>query len=101
MSKTKKLERIAYEKYQLDWLKNHNFSIKDLLQEIETIPFSREVNIVEDKLAAFEEIGFNGELYVCFNEFLDNEFQDKDYMKFLLTKEEFEEYLKIQKGEEK
>ena len=101
MSKTKKLERIAYEKYQLDWLKNHNFSIKDLLQEIETIPFSREVNIVEDKLAAFEEIGFNGELYVYFNEFLDNEFQDKDYMKFLLTKEEFEEYLKIQKGEEK
>lgn len=98
---TKTLERKAYERYQLDWLKNHNFSITDLLQEIESIPFSREVNIVEDKLAAFEEIGFNGELYVCFNEFLDNEFQDKDYMKFLLTKEEFEEYLKIQKGEEK
>lgn len=98
---TKTLERKAYERYQLDWLRNHNFSIKDLLQVIEETPFSREVNIVEDKLSAFEEVGFNGELYVCFNEFLDNEFQDKDYMKFLLTEEEFEEYLKIQKGEEK
>lgn len=98
---TKSLERIAYEKYQLDWLKNHNFSIKDLLQEIETVPFSRERNVVEDKLEAFEEIGFNGEIYVCFEEFLDNEFQEKDYMKFLLTEEEFEEYKKIQKREVK
>ena len=98
---TKNLKRIAYEKYQLDWLKNHNFSIKDLLQKIEKIPFSRERNIVEDKLDAFEEIGFDGEIYVCFKEFLDNEFQEKDYMKFLLTEEEFEEYKKIQKKEEK
>ena len=44
-----------------------------------------------------EEIGFNGEIYVCYDEFIDNEYQDKKYIRSLLDNEElFEEYLEEQ-----
>lgn len=36
-----------------------------------------------------EEIGINGECFVCMEEFEDNEFQDEEYMKSLLCEEEY------------
>lgn len=42
----------------------------------------------------FEEQGFNGECFVCENEFYDCEYQDEDYMKYLLPTDMFEQYNK-------
>jgi hypothetical protein len=35
-----------------------------------------------------EEFGYDGELYVCYEEFLENEYRDDDYMCSLLDNEE-------------
>jgi hypothetical protein len=32
----------------------------------------------------FEDAGFHGELWVCFDEFMDCEYQDEDFMEMLL-----------------
>lgn len=50
-----------YKAYKEDWCKNKGYNLEDI----------------------DEETGINGECYVCFNEFLDNEYQDKDYCKYL------------------
>lgn len=42
-----------------------------------------------------EEHGFwNGSLWACFEEFMDAEYQDRDYMKFLLHAKDFQLWLK-------
>ena len=43
------------------------------------------------------EHGFNGESFVCFNEFCDNEFRDEDYMKHLMG-DEYSLWLDVVKG---
>lgn len=50
-----------YKAYKEDWCKNRGYNLEDI----------------------DEETGINGECYVCFNEFLDNEYQDKDYCQYL------------------
>ena len=37
-----------------------------------------------------EEIGINGECFVCIEEFEDNEYQDREFMRHLLCDEEFD-----------
>ena len=98
----KNIEDIAYNKYQLDWMKTHNHSIKELIQKIQEY----RLDAIDDGafdddttdlifLEQFEaNDGFNGELYVCFDEFLNNEYQDADYMRTLLNEEEFKRYKK-------
>lgn len=53
----------------------------------------------EEALAEYlDENGYQGELYVCFEEFLGAEFLDKEYMKELLTTRElFHRYLNYTK----
>ena len=36
-----------------------------------------------------EEFGYNGELYVCFEEFCDVEYYDVDYMRTILDNDKF------------
>ncbi len=42
---------------------------------------------------AFAESGFDGEQYACYDEFLDAEYQDDEYMRQLLSKEQYQECL--------
>lgn len=76
-----KIKKIAYQKYQMDWLDQHGHTLADL----------KETRIFQKHM---EEYGFQGEIWASFEEFLCMEYQDKSYMKGLLTKEEWEEYLK-------
>lgn len=41
------------------------------------------------------DYNFNGQMYVCEDEFCDCEFQDEEYMRTLLNDEEYETYLKL------
>lgn len=66
----------AYEMYKKDWCKVRGYDLKD----------------VEVSEAEGEE--YNGEMYACFEEFIDNEFDDKEYMDSLMG-EEYDEYLKF------
>ena len=64
------VEVTAYEKYKRDWCGSRGYDISQI----------------------DEEIGVNGEIYVCFDEFRTNEFRDQEYMSSLLDAEDFEKY---------
>ena len=94
----KDIAQIAYEKYQLDWMKNHNCSLEELVNHLDSIWNERfsydEENISPgEAFATFEEdYGFNGSLYVCFDEFFNAEYTDSEYMEYLLSEDEFSSY---------
>lgn len=86
------IKKIAYEKYKLDWMLRHGYTLEDLVRSLSDC--MEEVN--EDFVVVFDiwesDYGFGSEIWVCFDEFIDNEYQDKGYMKQLLTWEEYEKY---------
>ena len=86
------IKKIAYEKYKLDWMLHHGYTLEDLISELSDC--MEEAN--EDLVVVFDvwtsDYGFGSEIWVCFNEFIDNEYQDEGYMRQLLTWEEYEKY---------
>ena len=72
--------RSAYEKYKLQWMVDHGLTLTDLIQQLQSM--------VDDDLGGsdvttslqslFEDwefgIGFNGEIWACFDEYLDCDF---------------------------
>lgn len=99
------IARFCYDLYVLDWKKDHNITIddeiaskKEFLEEYiddfgkgEAL-FSYEYGIFSYEYGKYLfENGYNGEMYVSYTEFLDNEYLDEDYMLMLLdgVKEEY------------
>ena len=78
------IRKLCYELYKIDWKHSHITkeremnSIKDYYEEL--IDNDNEYTY-EDYI---EEFGYDGELYVCFEEFYDTEYYDVDYMRTLL-----------------
>ena len=96
-----KLHKTAYEKYQLEWMMSQGYSLSDVVGIMSECAgesaFEHEISeeedaetLVKDAYDGFLENGFAGScIFVCMDEFLDAEYQDPEYMKFLLTEEEF------------
>lgn len=85
----KNICQIAYEKYQLDWIKSHGHSLDEIFEICSN-------SIGEDSSPKdyLEEHGFDGEIYASYEEFLASEYKNISYMSQLLGKKEFVEYLK-------
>ena len=80
-----------YEKYQLRWMIQHGYSLKDLREifselmgeYVEECPINV-ITTAEDALKAFDfvkerflaDTGFNGELFACAEEFKECEYQE-------------------------
>lgn len=68
-----------YEKYQLQWLIDHNHSLTELIQELEDYINQASPDIKIHVLKAFKDwelnTGFNSEIYVCEEEYYDTEAQ--------------------------
>lgn len=89
----KDLKKIAYELYKINWTTTH-ISVERQLAEYRLYQLTLLEDYDEDSLdwnsyiPTFDdwlfEQGYDGEIYVCFNEFLDYEYQDAEYMEFLL-----------------
>lgn len=66
-----------YQKYKLQWLIYHNYSLDDLIQELEDYINQESSDIKINLSKAFEEwesdIGFKSEIYACEEEFNDAE----------------------------
>lgn len=83
--------QIAYKKYQHDWMISHHIDetvVNKTIQEYVA-------DIAEDEVPFSEwlfERGFGGSLWACYDEFLSAEYQDKEYMKTLLTDDEYQLY---------
>ena len=93
--KKRDFERSCYEMYKLQWLMQHGYTVNDIVNKMArisdemkadgTYPEGNSATVFNVLLDAVEEEGFgNGECYVSFDEFLDAEFNDHDYMWNLL-----------------
>ena len=78
-------KRMVYELYKIDWMRRISAerkmdSIKNYFEE--TLKDESYVGYpYQDWL---EDVGYNGELYVCFYEFCDRELQDREYIRWLI-----------------
>lgn len=87
------IKQIAYEKYKLDWLLMHGRTLTDLIKELDTLQEENPDDSVSQLFADWEyDFGFGSEIWVCYQEFLDSEYQDEGYMRQLLNWKEYEKY---------
>lgn len=88
------IKDLCYELYKLDWERNHinpqikSDSLKNFYEEsINTYYYSSYEEYLFDT-------GYNGEIYACYDEFIDNEYKDEEYIYSLLDNEKlFKKYL--------
>lgn len=98
------IRTLAYTLYKIDWLRRISHDrIADLVKNY----YDETRECAPDELTLndyFDECGFNGEIYACFDEFIDNEYGNKSYMETLLNEKQYDEYLEdlktYKKGEE-
>ena len=82
------MRRNAYELYKADWMSRISTErrldlIRNHIQEsILEFPNETEYTSLEEYI---EDVGFNGELYVCYDEFLNAEYKDEEYMRELFS----------------
>ena len=98
------IRSMAYKIYQFDWKAAHHITpereikmIKEYLEENRPESFSVATPPDQTFDEFLKEMGYQGELYVCYEEFLENEYQDEGYIQYLfdgMTPEYFEEYKK-------
>lgn len=91
--KTTDLHKKAYLRYQMHWMLTHGITMDDISETVADWDKDHDYNKSFSKYV--EEHGFwNGSLWACFDEFMGAEYQDKNYMKFLLPEEDFQLWLK-------
>lgn len=81
------ISRLCYELYKIDWKHSHMItmeremdSLKNYYEELEDEEYTYEEYL--------EDTGYNGELYVCYEEFCDMDYHEKQYMCELLANDE-------------
>lgn len=71
-----------YEEYELSWMASHGYSVQSIFNFVREYfvekalegTLDSDMNLACDELEEyFKERGFNGEMYACYNEFLENE----------------------------
>lgn len=94
------ITRIAYEKYKLRWMIDHECTLADLISELDVMQEEFSDCTVSQMFADWEfGYGFASEIWACYEEFMENEFLNKDYMMSILTPCERYEYIcYMQKG---
>ena len=100
----KSISERAYDQYCLDWMISSGYSLQDAFNVLRE-GYSEgcaEGDIdggtgcdddFDYMVEYFEEQGFNGSMFVCYDEFVNAEYGMADYMKQLLTEREYLEYL--------
>ena len=90
------IKKLVYELYKGDWKINHGiFRQQEVNALKEYYRYCQEAEQVFTFEEWLEEFGYCGELFVCKEEFLTNEYLDKSYVKRLLDSDDlFQQYLK-------
>lgn len=91
----KDFQSVCYEAYRMQWMISHGYGLDDYLRALANAddearaagdyPEGNAMDILRSLEADFEEVGFDGSLYVCKEEFLQNEFADRGYMELLFS----------------
>ena len=64
----------SYDEYQLDWIKDHGFTLKDLINCLDEYQKIDKHNLKESFNNWCAEEGFHGEIFVCEDEYYSNDF---------------------------
>ncbi len=81
-----KIEDLVYELYKGDWKVHHGIFRQQEVDALkEYYKYCQETEQPRTFEEWLEEFGYNGELFVCKEEFLNNEYQDEVYVKGLLN----------------
>lgn len=95
------IKKIAYEKYKLNWLLDHGYTLSNLMHELDIMQEENTDDSVSQLFIDWEYgFGFGSEIWACYQEFLDNEHKDNSYMVHLLNVEEYAQYRRDIDGEE-
>lgn len=88
------IRSIAFRKYQWHWLMIHGWTIEDLSFIADDWFNVRCADPKNDSpLSDFIfEHGINGSLWVCFDEFMETEYLDNEFMRILLSEIEYKLY---------
>lgn len=93
-----KISELAYTRYQFDWMVSHGYDIDSLSnvaneweQECREALFQLDRRVPGFSDYLFEH-GFDGEIWACYDEFLQAEYLDAGYMKAILNEAEYKEY---------
>ena len=82
------IKLLCYELYKIDWVRTHISAIRELnslkkyYMNNNDLDYKNFMNSYNNELNTVE---YDGEMYVSFDEFIDNEFNDKEYIKSLLN----------------
>lgn len=94
------IKKICYQIYKMDWEEKHHYKTITSYNNYCCYCIDNGIEIDSDKYS-FDEYLFevNGEIYFDYDEFLDYEYPNYEYMKAILTKglkytDLFNEYLK-------
>ena len=72
--------RQAYERYKLQWMLDHGYGLEDLIRNLESMidEDQNESGVRTSLPSLFKDwefdIGFDGAIWPCFDEFLENEY---------------------------
>ncbi len=92
------IDELAYKLYKTNWV---NSRISPEVQ-LDTIREWYKYSNGEGLSTYIEEEGYHGALYVCYEEFMDAEFRDEEFMKELLKDPELiDQYEEFIKGSER
>ena len=79
------IRKEAYELYKIDWEHDHGISGKRKLEAYRKYASIELENSVYGSFESYlEDVGYGGELYACYEEFLYAEYMDVEYMYYLL-----------------
>lgn len=97
------IKKIAYARYQMDWMLHHNVSLHDICRVFSENGYCQyDASLTTEEVEAiFDDVEFDSGRYVCFDEFLGAEYQDSSYIRTLLNDYEYIEYLKDTEETEK
>lgn len=99
MKDQERLENHAYELYRVDWMKSHNHTLADFATSVLSHASQLDSDFEPEEILEDWELnyGFGGEIWACKDEFLQSEYLDRTYMKYLLSKTDFELWKKFTK----
>lgn len=83
------ITEMAYDLYKQDWIDQHTTPHMRLKSIHDYYAYVQECMELDDEPESYEdylfEYGFDGSLYVCYDEFCDAEYQDQSYITNLLN----------------
>ncbi|MCR5021472.1 hypothetical protein [Ruminococcus sp.] len=89
------LRKYAYKLYKAEWINRISTERQlDVIRNYIEEGISDGFDVNENFEEYLNERGFDGELYCCYDEFIEGEYRDEDYMRTLFDNEDIFNYYK-------